>query len=91
MEWQLALLFIVGSLILLMATGLPVAVCFMLINVLGVFWFWGGEIGLEQLVMSIRVSVTKFSLLPIPLFILSVYDSVTIFALLPVPLFVLMG
>ena len=70
MHWQLMLLVILGSLILLMATGLPIAFCFMLINVVGVFFLWGGESGLIQLVRSIRDSVTSFTLLPVPLFIL---------------------
>ncbi len=70
MEWQLMLLLILGSLIFMMATGMPVAFSFLLINVVGVFLFWGGEIGLRQLILSIFESVTSFTLLPIPLFIL---------------------
>ena len=64
------LLLILGSLIFMMATGMPVAFSFLLINVVGVFLFWGGEIGLRQLILSIFESVTSFTLLPIPLFIL---------------------
>ena len=70
MEWQLALLIILGSLLILMATGLPIAFCFLLINVVGVFFLWGGESGLIQLVRSMRDSITHFTLLPVPLFIL---------------------
>ena len=61
MEWQVALLIIFFSLIVLMATGMPIAFCFLLINVVGVFVFWGGETGLQHL---------TFSLLPVPLLIL---------------------
>jgi tripartite ATP-independent transporter DctM subunit len=53
-----------------MATGLPIAFCFMLINVIGVFILWNGEPGLMQLVRSMRDSITHFTLLPVPLFIL---------------------
>ena len=53
-----------------MVSGLPVAFCFMLINIIGAFVLWGGEIGLEQLVLSLFRSVSKFSLLPLPLFVL---------------------
>ncbi len=53
-----------------MATGMPVALCFMLINVVGVFIFFGGSAGLYQLIRSIYSSLTTFVLLPIPLFIL---------------------
>ncbi len=70
MEWQLALLIILGSLLVLMASGLPVAFCFLLINVVGVFFLWGGEVGLEQLIRSIHGSVTSFTLIALPLFIL---------------------
>ena len=64
------LLVIFGSLIVLMATGMPVAFCFMLINVVGVFVFFGGTIGLEQLILSIFTSLATFILLPVLLFIL---------------------
>ncbi len=70
MDWQFILLIIFGSLILLMATGMPVAFCFMLINLVGVFIFFGGGIGLEQLILSIFSSLSTFTLLPVPLFIL---------------------
>ena len=70
MEWQLALLLIFGSLIFFMATGMPVAFCFLLVNLIGVFLFWGGTIGLEQLVISLLKSLAIFVLLPLPLFIL---------------------
>ena len=70
MAWEFMLLLIVGSLIVLMATGLPVAFCFMVVNVIGVFLFWGGGIGLEQLTLSIFESVTQWALVPMPLFIL---------------------
>jgi tripartite ATP-independent transporter DctM subunit len=53
-----------------MATGMPVALCFMLINVIGAYVFFGGSIGLNQLIRSIYSSLTTFVLLPIPLFIL---------------------
>jgi len=70
LEWPLILLIIFGALIILMASGMPVALCFMLINVVGVFLFFGGTIGLEQLILSIYSSLATFILLPIPLFIL---------------------
>lgn len=70
MEWWLVLLIIFGSLICLMLTGLPVAFSFLLINLFGVYFLWGGVSGLEQLILSIFESVTFFALLPVPLFIL---------------------
>ncbi|MFC1945450.1 TRAP transporter large permease subunit [Chloroflexota bacterium] len=70
MEWQLALLVIIGGSLLLMLTGMPVAFCFLLIGVIGSFVFFGGEIGLHLMVSSLRASLTLFSLLPVVLFIL---------------------
>lgn len=70
MEWQLVLLFIFGGLVILMATAMPVAICFMFINMVGMFVFFGGAAGLEQLIVSIYTSLTTFLLLPVALFIL---------------------
>ena len=53
-----------------MLTGMPVAFCFMLINVGGMYFFFGGLVGLENLIDSIYTSLNTFILLPIPLFIL---------------------
>ena len=70
MEWYLALLLIMGSFIVLMLIGLPVAFCFMLVNIVGVLLWWGGIPALERLIISIFDSVTMFLLLPVLLFIL---------------------
>ena len=70
MEWPFILLIIFGTLVILMATGMPVAFCFMLINVVGVYMLFGGTTGLEQLILSIYSSLATFVLLPVPLFIL---------------------
>ena len=70
MEWPLILLIIFGTLVILMATGMPIAFCFMFINVVGVYAFFGGTAGLEQLILSIYSSLATFVLLPVPLFIL---------------------
>jgi tripartite ATP-independent transporter DctM subunit len=69
-EWPFILLLLFGSLLILMATGMPIAFCFMLINVVGVFLFFGGTAGLEQLILSIYTSLATFVLLPVLLFIL---------------------
>ncbi|MBW1971786.1 MAG: TRAP transporter large permease subunit [Deltaproteobacteria bacterium] len=70
MEWWLTLLIIFSALMFLFLIGLPVAFAFLFINLIGVYVFWGGTAGLDQLVMSIYRSVATFSLLPVPLFIL---------------------
>jgi len=69
LEWQFALLFIFGGLILLLLTGLPVTIAFMIINVIGLYFFWGGAGSFGQLILSMKESVKSFALLPFPLFI----------------------
>jgi tripartite ATP-independent transporter DctM subunit len=64
------LLLIFAILVILMATGMPVAFSFMLINVVGVFIFFSGTLGLEQLILSIYTSLATFILLPVMLFVL---------------------
>jgi len=70
LEWWLIVAILFGGLIVLLASGMPVAFCFLLVNLVGVVWFWGGEVGLRQLILSMDESVTTFVLLPVPLFIL---------------------
>ncbi len=70
MEWWTYMLLFFGGLTVLLLTGLPVAFAFMLINVIGVYVFWGGQIGLQQLILSIDSSISTFVLVPVPMFIL---------------------
>lgn len=70
MEWWLILTIIFGSLLLLLAVGVPVAFAFLIINLAGAALLQGGTGGFQQLIHSIYGSVTSFSLLPIPLFVL---------------------
>ena len=70
LEWQLFLLLILGGLIVLMMTGMPVAFCFLLINIVGMWVFFGGADGLEFLIDSMYSKLNSFTLVPVPLFIL---------------------
>lgn len=70
MEWWAYMAFFFGGLSLLLLIGLPVAFAFLLINIVGVYWFWGGSIGVQQLILSIDSSVNTFVLVPVPMFIL---------------------
>jgi tripartite ATP-independent transporter DctM subunit len=69
-EWWVYMLFFFGGLTVLLLIGLPVAFAFMLINVVGVYVFWGGGIGLNQLILNIDSSVSTFVLVPVPMFVL---------------------
>lgn len=60
---------IIGSLVILLLMGIPVAFGFLLVNFAGIFYLMGA-VGFEQLILSIFSSLTKFTLAPVPLFIL---------------------
>ncbi len=70
MAWYEILLVLLGTLVLLMALGLPVVFAFFATNLIGAYLFMGGENGILQLVRNAVDSVQSFALLPIPLFIL---------------------
>jgi tripartite ATP-independent transporter DctM subunit len=70
MTWQLAALLMLGGSTVLLLIGMPVALSFVAINIVGAWLFLGGEAGLAQVVRNSVVSVMNFSLTPIPLFVL---------------------
>jgi tripartite ATP-independent transporter DctM subunit len=70
MEWYEALALLVGSIIFLMALGMPVALAFLAANIVGAYIFMGGERGIGQLLNNGLGSLTKYALVPIPLFLL---------------------
>ena len=69
MEWYVVLSAIFGGLIILMLTGLPIAFCFLAVNVVGAFFIFGRE-GLFTLVHNMYSSVSGFTLLAVPMFLL---------------------
>src|SRR6476660_8903052 len=70
MSWEMAALLLLGGSTVLLFIGMPVALSFVTINIVGAWLFLGGEPGLTQIVRNSVVSVMSFSLTPIPLFIL---------------------
>jgi tripartite ATP-independent transporter DctM subunit len=70
MSWQLAALLMLGGSTVLLLIGMPVALSFVAINIVGAWLFLGGEAGLAQIVRNSVVAVMNFSLTPIPLFVL---------------------
>ena len=70
MEWYAAAALLIGSIIGLMAFGIPVAFAFLLTNIMGVFVFSSGWSGLTQIVDNSTSLITTFTLAPIPMFIL---------------------
>jgi tripartite ATP-independent transporter DctM subunit len=69
LEWQFILLVLFGSFVVLLLTGMPVGFCFLLVNMIGMYAFFG-EAGLHRLIISINSSLATFILLPVPLFVL---------------------
>lgn len=69
MTWLISLIFLVGGVLILFATGLPVAFSFLLVDMIGNATIMGGG-ALRQLVLSIYNSLASFVLAPVPLFIL---------------------
>ena len=70
MEWFEALAILLGVILVLMAIGMPVALAFLAANILGAWIFMGGERGVAQLLNNGFGSLTKYALMPIPLFLL---------------------
>jgi tripartite ATP-independent transporter DctM subunit len=70
MEWFEALAVLLGTIIFLMAVGMPIALAFLAANIIGAWVFMGGERGITQLLNNGLGSLTKYALMPIPLFLL---------------------
>lgn len=69
-DWTLAAWLMLGGSTVLLFIGMPVALTFITVNLVGAWLYMGGEPGLMQLARSSVSSVTAFSLTPIPLFVL---------------------
>ncbi|PTQ75322.1 TRAP transporter large permease [Celeribacter persicus] len=69
MDWTLSIAILIGGLMLSMGIGLPVALGFFLINVVGVFLFMGGARGIDQMISNATMAVSTYSLAPVPLFL----------------------
>ena len=67
MSWEAAAWLMLGGSTLLLFIGMPVALTFIAINIVGAWLYMGGEAGLMQLARSSVISLTSFSLTPIPL------------------------
>lgn len=70
MPWYEALGLMVGLIVTLIFTGMPVAFAFLATNLVGGFVFLRGEIGIIQVVDNATDLVTRFTLAAVPLFVL---------------------
>jgi tripartite ATP-independent transporter DctM subunit len=70
MSWIAACGIMFGTVIALMGLGFPVAIAFLLTDLIGVIIFMGGGSGIGQLINNAFSSITSFSLVPIPFFLI---------------------
>jgi len=69
MEWWMVLGSFILALLLVLASGFPIAFGFLMIDLLGALIFIG-PMGLQQMTLQVFSSLATFTLTPIPLFIL---------------------
>ncbi|WP_308918192.1 TRAP transporter large permease [Jannaschia sp. LMIT008] len=69
-DWTGALALLIGTIVVLMGVGMPVALAFLAANVLGAWVFMGGERGVTAMLNNGVGALTTFALVPIPLFLL---------------------
>jgi tripartite ATP-independent transporter DctM subunit len=69
-EWYESFGLMMGGIIFLMMLGMPVALAFFAINLVGVWIFMGGAVGIDQFITNATSSITSFALVPVPLFLL---------------------
>ena len=67
--WLISFVALVGGLLLCMGVGLPVALAFFLINLVGVFLMMGGDVGIGQMLSNATTAVSTYALAPVPLFL----------------------
>ncbi len=64
------MIIIFGGLFFLLASGMPVAFAFALINLVGAYFILGGEGAFYNMILSMGSSLTMFPLITVPLFVL---------------------
>src|SRR5262249_56410994 len=69
MTWQMASLLLLGGSTVLLFAGMPVAISFIAINLIGAFLFLGGGAGLHQVAPHPLSTPIHFSLPPLPPFL----------------------
>ena len=70
MEWYVALAVMIGLILTLMGVGVPVAFAFFATNIVGIYLFMGGGLGIRQMVANFGEAVSIYALTPLPLFLI---------------------
>lgn len=68
MEWWLVFVIAFGSLLIFFTTGVPVAFCFLGLDIIGLYLLFG-ERGMSLLTESMVESVATFTMSPLPMFV----------------------
>lgn len=70
MDWATPFALMVGLVLVLMGVGLPVAFAFFLTNIVGLYMFFGGSLGVVQMVSNLSDAISAYALTPLPLFLI---------------------
>ena len=70
MEWYSALAVMIGLILVLMGFGVPVAFAFFATNIVSIFLFMGGGLGIRQMIANFGEAVSIYALTPLPLFLI---------------------
>ena len=70
MTWPFALALMIGMVLTLMGVGVPVAFAFIGTNIVCVYLFMGGPLGVAQMVSNFGDAVSMYALTPMPLFLI---------------------
>jgi tripartite ATP-independent transporter DctM subunit len=69
MTWPIALALMLGLILTLMGVGVPVAFAFFATNIVCLYLFMGGPVGVAQMVTNFGDAVSIYALTPMPLFL----------------------
>ena len=70
MAWPAALALMLGLVLTLMGVGMPVAFAFFATNIVCLYVFMGGPVGVAQMVTNFGDAVSMYALTPMPLFLI---------------------
>lgn len=69
MDWGTPFALMIGLILFLMGVGLPVAFAFFLTNIVGLYLFFGGSLGVTQMIANLSDAISTYALAPLPLFL----------------------
>jgi tripartite ATP-independent transporter DctM subunit len=69
-DWALALAVMIGLILTLMGVGVPVAFAFFATNIVCLYLYMGGPVGVTQMVTNFGDAVSIYALTPMPLFLI---------------------